>query len=68
MLRSECAARKMAEFIEVCIEVCGPHVVVLLQWTPIFEWYMAGLVIKNRDQKDMSQSRLDKVLLFQTPF
>lgn len=50
VLLSKCAARKMAKFIEVCIEVCGPHVVILLQQTPTFEWYMAGLVIKNRDQ------------------
>lgn len=61
--RSECAARKMAKFIEVCIEVCGPYVVMLLKWTPIFEWYLARLVIKNRDQKDMCYSRLDRVLL-----
>ena len=27
-------------------KVCGPYVVTLLNWTPIFEWYMARLVVK----------------------
>lgn len=68
VLRSACAARKMAKFIKVCIEVCGPYLVILLMWTAVFEWYVARLVIRNRDQKDMCYSRLDKVPLFQTPF
>ena len=33
--------------------VCGPYVVTLLNWTPIFDWYMARLVVKNGQQRDM---------------
>ena len=33
-------------------EVYGPSVVTLLNWTPIFEQYMARLIVKNGHQKD----------------
>jgi hypothetical protein len=32
--------------------ICGPCVVTLLNWRPIFEWYMAWLVLKNVDPKE----------------
>ena len=31
--------------------VCWPDMVTLLNWTPIFEWYMARLVLENGHQK-----------------
>ena len=33
------------------IKVCGPYEVALLNWAPIFEWYMAKLESKNEHQK-----------------
>ena len=33
-------------------KVCGPYAVTLLYRTPIFEWYMARLVVKNGHQND----------------
>jgi hypothetical protein len=30
---------------------CGPAVVTLLNWTPIFEWYMARLVLRMDTKK-----------------
>ena len=35
---------------EVCIEECGPYTATLLNWTVIFEWYIARLVLKNGQQ------------------
>ena len=32
--------------------VCGPYKVTLLHQTPIFEWYMARSVVKNKYQID----------------
>ena len=32
---------------------CGAYVVTLLNYSPIFEWYMARLVVKSRHQKDI---------------
>lgn len=32
---------------------CGSYVVALHNWTPLFEWYMAGFVVKNKHQKAM---------------
>ena len=37
------------------IKVCGPYEVALLNWTPIFEWYMAKSESKNEHQKDVLQ-------------
>ena len=34
-------------------EVCGPYVVPLPNWTPIFKWYMARLVVKKDHHNDM---------------
>ena len=28
-------------------QVCGPYVITLINWTLIFEWDMARLVVKN---------------------
>lgn len=44
---------------EVCIKLCGPYAATLLNWTLIFEWYIARLVVKNGQQKDMGFERLD---------
>lgn len=33
-------------------KVWGPYVVTLLNWTPIFEWSMARLVVNNTHQND----------------
>lgn len=30
-------------------KVCWPYVVSLLDWTPMFEWYTARFVVKNRE-------------------
>ena len=32
---------------------CGSYVVALLNLTSLFEWYMAGFVVKNKHQKAM---------------
>ena len=34
-------------------EVCGPFVVALLNSTPMFEWSVVRLVMRDRDQKDI---------------
>ena len=34
-------------------KVCGLYVVTVLNWTPIFEWFMARLVIKKAHQNDI---------------
>jgi hypothetical protein len=36
-------------------------VIEILNWTPIFEWYMATFVVKNGLQKTCVMMRLDNV-------
>lgn len=42
--------------------VCGPHVVTLLNWTPILEWYRGSLVVKNGPKMIHATIRLNYVL------
>ena len=37
---------------------CGPYVVISLNWTSTFEWYIARLVVKNGHQKDTCYSEI----------
>lgn len=39
--------------------VCGPNMVTVLHWTPIFEWYMARLLGKNGHPKIMPYDGID---------
>lgn len=34
-------------------KVCGPYVVVSLNWTPTFEWYLVNFVVKDGHQSYM---------------
>ena len=47
--------------LEGC-KVCGPYVVTLINWTPIFEWYMVRFAVKNGHWKGCGTMRLDCVL------
>ena len=44
--------RNEATLHDLHTKVCGPQVIILLNWTFLIEWYMAGFVIKNAHQKD----------------
>ena len=35
----------------ICVKICGPFVVTLLNWTLVFEWCMRRLVVNNIHQK-----------------
>ena len=37
---------------KMCNKVFGPYVVTPLIWTPIYEWYMVTLAVKNGQQRD----------------
>jgi hypothetical protein len=34
---------------------CGLYAVTLLDWTPIFEWYVAWFVVEDGNQRDVLQ-------------
>jgi hypothetical protein len=43
-------------------KVSGAYVVTLLNWTCFLKWCIARLVLKNGNQKEMCQMRLEDVL------
>jgi len=55
-------------FLRHSSKICGPHVVTLHNWTPIFERYMTGLVANNVYEKDMCSDEIGLCAQEEAPF
>ena len=55
-------ARAAGTHYDHTLKVCGSNVTILLNWTLLFEWYMARFVVKNAHEKRCVTKKLNSVL------